>query len=604
MEVRYTSSYNAIALNQPTTVDWVLNFTASRPTGSTSRIPLNLSLVLDRSGSMGGQSLKYAIAAACKLVDYLTPDDFLSVVIYDDIPETIVPAQAVNNASDIKQKIRQIRARGLTNLSGGWLMGCDRVKENQSPEAANRVLLLTDGIANLGTTTPQVLINTARKQAEDGIITTTLGFGNYFNEDLLVGMANAAGGNFYFIQTPDDAEDVFRIELESLVSLAAQNLTLSLELASGIENLRVLNNYRTQTNGNRIEVFLGDVYAVEPKPLAIEADLPGFSEVGERTIATANYSYQIIDSGSIQQQSGQLAIAIQVADEATPGDKDVPVQTTRLRIAKAKEEAIAMADRGEYAAAAQMLRELVDRLLENIAKESFEIAEEIEQLHYYAQQLESRQFGTSSRKEMRDQSFQARSRSRKDLELRGVSGSTDSLEAVSSADGGILVECVREGGKLRVRVISEGYDRDFNVQFPRAIREEGATYVVEEIQTAKNGSFYRASGEIKLYVPPGQERKRSTKTTSKRSLQAAKAVGSVADLETTDTVGDGILIQCVKDGKKIRARVVSDGYNPDYNVRFPRNVREEGMLFVVDGIKETAQGGSYIACGKIRRLVQ
>jgi len=347
MEVRYTSSYNAIALNQPTTVDWVLNFTASRPAGSTSRIPLNLSLVLDRSGSMGGQSLKYAIAAACKLVDYLTPDDFLSVVIYDDIPETIVPAQAVNNASDIKQKIRQIRARGLTNLSGGWLMGCDRVKENQSPEAANRVLLLTDGIANLGTTTPQVLINTARKQAEDGIITTTLGFGNYFNEDLLVGMANAAGGNFYFILTPDDAEDVFRIELESLVSLAAQNLTLSLELASGIENLRVLNNYRTQTNGNRIEVFLGDVYAVEPKPLAIEADLPGFSEVGERTIATANYSYQIIDSGSIQQQSGQLAIAIQVADEATPGDKDVPVQTTRLRIAKAKEEAIAMADRGD-----------------------------------------------------------------------------------------------------------------------------------------------------------------------------------------------------------------------------------------------------------------
>ena len=63
-------------------------------------------------------------------------------------------------------------------------------------------------------------------------------------------------------------------------------------------------------------------------------------------------------------------------------------------------------------------------------------------------------------------------------------------------------------------------------------------------------------------------------------------------------------MQCIKEGSKLRARVVSDGYDPDYNMRFPRDIREEGTLYVVDEVIEASGGGSYIACGKIRRLVQ
>lgn len=79
---------------------------------------------------------------------------------------------------------------------------------------------------------------------------------------------------------------------------------------------------------------------------------------------------------------------------------------------------------------------------------------------------------------------------------------------------------------------------------------------------------------------------------------------SAADLETTDAVGDGVLVQCVREGSKLRARVVSDGYDPDYNMRFPRDIRDEGTLYVVDEVIEGPGGKSYIACGKIRRLVQ
>ncbi|NEP62709.1 MAG: VWA domain-containing protein [Symploca sp. SIO2G7] len=609
MQVNYSVSQTPIAINQPTSLDVVLSFKGEPPKQAKSRVPLNLSLVLDRSGSMGGQPLRYAIQAAKKLVEYLTPEDFLSVVIYDDQPETIVPSQSVADRASIQKQIGKIRAGGLTNLSGGWLMGCDCVLEKQSVGRVNRVLLLTDGQANLGTTEPNVLMKTAQDWAEKGIVTTTLGFGRSFNEDLLIGMANAAGGNFYYIQTPEEAEDVFAIELQSLVSVVAQNLTVTLQPEASVEIPRILNNYNFQKQGNNLEVFLGDVYQIEPKPLALELALPAFANLGEQKLVTVAYKYQTVVAEKITQFSDQVPINITVgspeeANEAAP-DVKVQEQTSKLRIAQLKDEAIALADQGNYQTAAENLLQAIAALKQKALDRFFEVAEEIENLDYYAQRLANGQFDTVVRKEMRDQSHQAQARDRGDLQLRGVaSGSTDSLEAVSSEEGGVLVKCVREKGKLRVRVISEGYNQDFNVQFPRRLREEGATYLVEEIKLSADGGFYRVAGDIKLFLLPGQQRKRTAQPTSSSSTrQAAKAVGSAADLETTTTVGDGVLVQCVKDGKKLRARVVSDGYNPNYNIRFPRNIREEGMLFVVDEVKEAKQGGSYIAYGKIRRLV-
>ena len=614
MKANYTLSHSLIAAANPSTVDLIINFQAEEETRNlTPRLPLNLSLVIDRSGSMAGMPLRYAIQAAQRLVEHLTPEDFLSIVIYDDTPETILQPQQVQDKATIRQRLDRVRAGGCTNLSGGWLMGCDRVKSQQATERLNRVLLLTDGQANVGITDPQILLNTARQQAEQGIVTTTLGFGTYFNEDLLIGMANAAGGNFYFIQSPDEAEDVFRIELESLVSVVAQNLTVTLQPQESIKIAQVLNNYRSQVIGNNLEVFLGDVYEVEPKQLAVELSLPRFTDLGVRNVATVSYKYQTVVDGSIQQFTAQIPIAITVgsAEQASSVQPDAAVQeqTSKLRIAKVKDEAIALADKGDYSGASQKLRQTVADLKLKTLHESFEVAEEMDQLDYYAQRLESRKFDSASRKEMRDQSYQARARDRGDLKLRGIApGSANSLEAVSSVDRGVLVKCFREGGKLRVRVVSEGYNPDFNVQFPRNIREEGATYVVDEINLSANSSFYRVSGNIRLFVPPGQELLRSlqsdTPARNNQKRQTANAPGSAADLETVTSVNGGVLVQCVKEGSKLRARVVSDGYDPNFNIRFPRNIREEGVLYVVDEVEAAKNGGSYIAYGRIRRVVQ
>jgi Ca-activated chloride channel family protein len=620
MQVSYALSQLVLPVESNTTFDVLVTFqaTATPDAGPrATRRPLNLSLVIDRSGSMAGYALQQALGAAETLVEQLSPHDVLSIVVYDDQIDTILPPQPVTDKAAIRALLRKVRAGGTTNLSGGWLKGCEHVQTNQNPESIQRVLLLTDGQANVGVTDSNVLIKTARQKAEAGIITTTLGFGTSFNEDLLIGMAQASGGNFYFIQSPDDATEVFRIEMQSLTAIAAQNLMVTLAPVSGSEAQisHILSNYRWEKRDDgQLVITLSDVYEGEDKLLAFETNLAAPATTGIFGLFNLSYIYAAVAEGSIQSFTSETPLlisatvgTIEEAMSATPATQVIE-QISKVRIARAKEVAIQQADQGDYAAAIQTLREVTGDLRQKGLHERFEIAEEIEQLEHFAQQIEQRQFDPTIRKEMRDQSYQARSRSRADLSLRGIaSGSARSLDTTKTVDSGIELSCYREGGKLRMKVISDGYNQNFKVQFPRSIREEGIHYVVEELQLSADGTFYRAVGQIRRLVLPGQENLYTTSRSSSRSgaPQASKvSARTAADLETTDSVGTGVLVQCIKAGSKLRARVVSDGYNPDYNMRFPRDIREEGTLYVVDEVIEIASGGSYIACGKIRRFVQ
>lgn len=612
MKASYALSQSVVPSGSAAVLDLLISFDAEAV--KTERRPLSLSLVIDRSGSMAGVPLRNAVRAASALVEQLTQADTLSVVVYDDQVNTILAPQAVTDKAAIKAVLDTVRPGGMTNLSGGWLKGCEHALSGGSDNSIRRVLLLTDGQANAGVTDAQVLIKTAQQKAEAGVVTTTLGFGAQFNEDLLIGMARASGGNFYFIQSYDDAADVFKIEMDSLKSVVVQNLTVTLQAAPGVEVKSLLSRYRTAPNGDALSVAMGDVYEGEPKLLALELTVPAAAALGQHDLLQFSFMGDAVTDGAIVQVTGALTASCQVgtAEEAmgaAPGT-DVITQITRIRIARAKDEAIELADTGSHADAAQILRTVIADMRKQGRGESFEVAEELEQLEYYAQRLESKKFDNASRKEMRDQSYQAGARNRADLNLRGVaSGSAQSLPTVSPADAasGIQVECYRQGGKLRMRVVTNGYNSDFNVQFPRAIREEGVTYLVEDLRLSSDGTFYHAGGTIKRVLTPGSENRYSGSAAPRKSSTkavAAAATGSVADLPTTTTVGTGVLVQCVKDGSKLRARVVSDGYDAGFNMRFPRDIREEGTLYVVDEVQVVGGGGSYMAMGTIKRFVQ
>ena len=614
MKVTTTPNYPALAQNQTGTIDLLFDFNADNVQNRQQRPPLNLSIVIDRSGSMAGQPLKNAIKAALLCIERLTVADILSIVVYDDNVDTLFSPQHVLNKDIVRTVIKQIQAGGCTNLSGGWLRGCEHVQANLNNSMIHRVLLLTDGQANVGITDIKVLVKTAQQKVIESVATTTLGFGSHFNEDLLINMATAGGGNFYFIQSPDDMAEVFRIELDSLGNLVAQDLTVTLRPNHPVSVSAVLNNYPQHFTDQGVEVKLGDVYENEGKNLVVTLTLPPYAQLGTVPILQMNYRYQAIVAEVIQPHTEDLTVTLPIVTaqetQALKPNLAVIEQASRLRVAQVKDEAIQLADSGDFQTASQKLRDMITYLTQTPLQDNFAIMEEMDQLDYYAQQLETQHYNPIFRKEMRDQSYQSRTRSRSDLKLRGLTeGSAYELETTTSAATGILVQCQREHGKLRVKVISPGYNADFHVQFPRRIREEGVTYVVDEIVTSADGKFYRAIGKIRRLIIAEQEQLYQQRYTvspsrSKSKPKAVTAPPTAADLETTDTVGSGVLIQCISEGKKLRARVVSDGYDPNYNVRFPRSIRELGILYVVDEVIEGPGGGSYIACGKVRRLIQ
>jgi Ca-activated chloride channel homolog len=588
----------------------LLRFRADTP--EAPRRNLNLSIAIDRSGSMAGSPLHHALKAAESVVDQLEPTDTLSIVVYDDAVDTVVPPQAVSDKNGLKQAIRRVRAGGITNLSGGWLKSCEYVKKNLDPQRINRVLLLTDGYANMGIQDPKVLTATSGQKAEEGVTTTTLGFGQSFNEDLLIGMARAANGNFYFIQSIDEASEVFSIELDSLRAVVGQNLAVTIELAPGVSLVDTLSLAQvSHTAAGATVLTLGDLYENEDKLLGLGLSIAN-APVGQLAVMKLHYQADVVQNGAIQSVSGTTEIFATVGsieESATSASSDVLLELSHLKIAKAKETALSLAEQGQHQPAEQILRALIQDLQNKGLNENFEIAEEIDQLEYFASQIAGRALGNAGRKELRDQSHQALSRNRSDLAGRGVTAGDEvfAMPTTSEVGAGVELQCVREGGKLRVKVLSDGYDNSKNVQFPRSIRAEGARYIVEKLELTAGG-FYRVEGTIGRLTKPGEVDIFATgsrsRATSRSTGKAATGAATAADLPTTDAIGDGVLVQCVKDGSKLRARVVADGYEPDWNMRFPRSVREEGMLYVVDEIKTAADGKSYIACGDVKRFIQ
>ncbi|MEA2552012.1 MAG: Ca-activated chloride channel [Fimbriimonadaceae bacterium] len=275
----------ATMANGPAREQFLLELHAGGSGGVGIRTPLNLGLVIDRSGSMEGPPLEYVKQACSHVVDMLNQDDVLSIVTFEQMVDVLMPPQRVTNKQMIKEGISHILAGNTTNLYEGMRVGFQQVIAGEQPGRATRLVVLTDGDPTEGIKNFQSIVGQAAEFKSRGITCTFLGFGPDYNEELLAAMAKRSGGNYYYIPRPEMIPEVFRTEMEKLLTTIARNLKLDLKLARWVSM-----RGPEQADSGEVTVSMADMERGSTIQQVIDLEFPNHP-LGHYRVAGGRLSY-------------------------------------------------------------------------------------------------------------------------------------------------------------------------------------------------------------------------------------------------------------------------------------------------------------------------
>lgn len=221
--------------------------------------PLNLSLVIDRSGSMAAEDKLSRVKESLRaMIGQLREDDIVSVIVFDNEAQVLCSAARVGNGYRLKTAIDSITPGGSTNLNAGLMLGYEEAQKNYEKDATNRVILLTDGIANVGTTDPKTIAIESSEFNGQGIDLSTIGVGIQLDRELLRTLSKQGRGLFHFVADAQDIEKVFVKEVQSLISPVARRVNLEVEFDSGLQ-VEQIYGYQPDFAGNRVSIPIDDM---------------------------------------------------------------------------------------------------------------------------------------------------------------------------------------------------------------------------------------------------------------------------------------------------------------------------------------------------------
>ena len=374
------------------------------------RTPLNLALVLDRSGSMQGRKIRQAREAAVKALDYLDRRDILAVVGYDDQITVLLPATKVTDKSALAEKIHGLSPGGSTALYAGIEQGAEEVRKFLSRERVNRIILLSDGLANVGPRSPHELGRLGKRLAGEGIAVTTLGLGLDYNEDLMTQLAQAADGSHAFIENAADLPRIFSLEFGDALSVVAQNIAVEIYCHADVRPLRVLGK-ETERHGRHISARFNQIYSKQEKYLLLEVEVPPAVAGTEQEIARMEVAYTDMSDQTRTRLDATGKVRFTASAEAVTEsvDRKVMIDTATQIAAENTQEVIKLRDAGRTQEAQEKLKENAAMLAREAQKhDSLKLEEQSRRSAEAAEELMAPEDWTRSRKLLRGDEYSGR----------------------------------------------------------------------------------------------------------------------------------------------------------------------------------------------------
>jgi hypothetical protein len=320
------------------------------------RQPLSLALVLDRSGSMGGEKLDLAREGAIRAVRSLRAEDRVSVLTYNEEASVLIRSATADETAKrvAEQRLSQAQAGGGTDLCGAWLRGCEQVGLGLDEGRLGRCLLLTDGLANRGITDGPTIVGHAAELRRRGVTTSTLGVGGDFDEVLLRQMAEAGGGNFYFAERAAQLAHFIAGETGEAAKVAAREVSLVIDLPAGA-SVTSPNPFRIRSEQLRSIVELGELVADQVLGLVLRVSFPAGRE-GE----TARVQCWLWDAGGVLEGSAdqEFRYAGPEAYSSRPRDLEVDREAASAYAALARRRAAELGREGEVEKGREVLRKM------------------------------------------------------------------------------------------------------------------------------------------------------------------------------------------------------------------------------------------------------
>jgi Ca-activated chloride channel homolog len=344
----------------PTDIDFVVDIITSRGMeGEPAKHAINLCVVIDRSGSMGGYKIEQAKKSCIDIYESLTPEDHLTVLAFDTQVLSVVNPQTPK--AEIEDRILALTSGGGTDLSKGWYLGLLELQTYSSEKHINRLILLSDGQANVGESKSAVLgAESARARDEVGITTSTIGIGTDFQEDILAALARESGGRFWYIG--DSAiEEIIREEFSGALSVYLERPAVQLELPAGLAVLRELNDLTKVSGRYRLRpIKANDRFCFALRLRSDPANMSPISSVG----ATLFDGTEVISTAHTDLRLGTTQ---EYANSAE--DPSVAMVVAKYLAAAADEEIVEQMDAGDVTtmitmleSQSQLLRDLEQKL--------------------------------------------------------------------------------------------------------------------------------------------------------------------------------------------------------------------------------------------------